>query len=125
MNCQLQAEARLIAINNTPAAGGTLPPANGAIHANPPGEPDHPRQRSSWISLILPLREPHIGGNEENLDTFQREVRQMGYWTRFTQLFLKRRIRRATVAACVVMISQQLCGVSAPFLLASSFRIYR
>lgn len=45
------------------------------------------------------------------LDQFQRRVRSTNYWIRIWQLFRNKRTRRATVAALVVMISQQLCGV--------------
>ncbi|KAF2459022.1 major facilitator superfamily domain-containing protein [Lineolata rhizophorae] len=38
--------------------------------------------------------------------------RPINYWQKLGQLFTERRIRRATVSAVVVMISQQLCGVN-------------
>ena len=34
------------------------------------------------------------------------------YWIRFKQLFLIGRVRRATLAAFVVMIAQQMCGIN-------------
>ncbi|KAI9694375.1 MAG: hypothetical protein M1820_008975 [Bogoriella megaspora] len=53
-------------------------------------------------------------------DDFQTEVALTGYWERFSQLFLVPRIRRATVAAVVVMISQQLCGINILSFLSST-----
>lgn len=44
--------------------------------------------------------------------TYQNEVSLTSYWTRSLQLFKVARIRRAGVAAFVVMIAQQACGVS-------------
>jgi hypothetical protein len=35
-----------------------------------------------------------------------------GYFTRFGQLFTTPRIRRATLAACTIMLAQQLCGIN-------------
>lgn len=49
--------------------------------------------------------------DDTELDQFQRRVRATSYWMRIWQLFRDKRTRRATVAALVVMISQQLCGV--------------
>lgn len=49
--------------------------------------------------------------DDAELDQFQRRVRSTNYWIRIWQLFRDKRTRRATVAALVVMISQQLCGV--------------
>jgi hypothetical protein len=49
--------------------------------------------------------------DDTELDQFQRRVRSTNYWIRIWQLFRDKRTRRATVAALVVMISQQLCGV--------------
>ena len=51
-----------------------------------------------------------------NLSRFQyyrQEVEKTHYWTRVLQLFRNGRTRRATVAASVVMLGQQLCGVYA------------
>ena len=48
-------------------------------------------------------------------DEFQDQVSHSSYTRRFLQLFTQPRIRRATTAACIVMIAQQLCGVSASF----------
>lgn len=49
--------------------------------------------------------------DDAELDQFQRRVRSTNYWGRIWQLFRDKRTRRATIAALVVMISQQLCGV--------------
>jgi hypothetical protein len=49
--------------------------------------------------------------DDTELDPFQRRVKSTNYWIRIWQLFRDKRTRRATVAALVVMISQQLCGV--------------
>ena len=49
--------------------------------------------------------------SDADMDDFQRRVKSTSYISRFGQLFRDDRTRRATVAALVVMISQQLCGV--------------
>lgn len=45
-------------------------------------------------------------------NAYQKEVNKTSYWTRFLQLFNAARIRRAALAAFIVMIAQQACGVS-------------
>ncbi|KAF2853721.1 MFS general substrate transporter [Plenodomus tracheiphilus IPT5] len=49
---------------------------------------------------------------DDNLEEYQRCVKTSLYITRLIELFRIPRIRRATVAALVVMISQQLCGIN-------------
>lgn len=49
--------------------------------------------------------------NISNLQYYHNEVEKTHYWTRILQLFRNGRTRRATVAASVVMLGQQLCGV--------------
>ena len=49
--------------------------------------------------------------NLSNLHHYKDEVERTHYWTRIIQLFRDRRTRRATIAASVVMLGQQLCGV--------------
>ncbi|ETI25563.1 hypothetical protein G647_02337 [Cladophialophora carrionii CBS 160.54] len=53
-------------------------------------------------------------------DTYQNEVSLTSYWTRFLQLFKVARIRRAGMAAFVVMIAQQACGVNILAFLSST-----
>jgi hypothetical protein len=38
--------------------------------------------------------------------------RRSNYFSRFSELFRTPRVRRATVAACTVMLAQQLCGIN-------------
>ena len=52
-------------------------------------------------------------------------VRKGRYVTRFIQLFTIPRVRRATLAAFVVMIAQQMCGSRCPFQSASSCKANR
>ncbi|KAH0555842.1 hypothetical protein GP486_006212 [Trichoglossum hirsutum] len=134
MNCQLQAEAMLISSNrgelrpglelgqlnhqNGPGVTGSETSSN--TESEDGGTPDNPPQaqgdswwKRAWRGLVEFTKDLRIRGNPEDLDGFQREVQHTGYITRFAQLFRKKRIRRATVAAAVVMISQQLCGVGA------------
>jgi hypothetical protein len=139
MNCQLQAEASLILgvgnhemrqWNYQEGVGGagneeswdTESEDDRAPNAGPPrvggqspaitleAQRDS-RWKNIWRSLIKFFKDLRIRGRTEDLDHFQLKVQQTGYITRFAQLFRKKRIRRATVAATVVMISQQLCGV--------------
>lgn len=51
--------------------------------------------------------------SDEELDSnvFQEEWKNTNYWIRIYRLFTNPRSRRAAVAASVVMLSQQLCGV--------------
>ena len=46
-----------------------------------------------------------------NNRNFQDAVGNTTYWIRICQLFRSKGTRRATVAAAVVMICQQLCGM--------------
>lgn len=43
----------------------------------------------------------------------QSRLQRLTYWDRLTSIFLDRRTRRAQQAACIVMITQQLCGINA------------
>lgn len=47
-------------------------------------------------------------------------ARSVNYWTKLGQLFSNKRIRRATTAAVVCMISQQLCGANVLALYSSN-----
>ena len=51
--------------------------------------------------------------NLSRLQYYRQEVEKTHYWSRILQLFRNGRTRRATVAASVVMLGQQLCGVYA------------
>jgi len=46
-----------------------------------------------------------------------RFVNRGQYLTRFVELFTIPRVRRATLAACVVMLAQQMCGSRSPLVL--------
>lgn len=46
-----------------------------------------------------------------DLEYYKNAVERTHYWTRIIQLFRNPRTRRSTVAASVVMLGQQLCGV--------------
>jgi hypothetical protein len=50
-------------------------------------------------------------GHSADRSRFQRAVKATNYWVRIAQLFRSRGTRRATIAAAVVMIGQQLCGM--------------
>lgn len=49
--------------------------------------------------------------DDSELDQFQLRVKSTSYWLRVWQLYRDKRTKRAAIAALVVMISQQLCGV--------------
>ena len=49
--------------------------------------------------------------NLSDLEYYRKAVERTHYWTRILQLFRNGRTRRATIAATVVMLGQQLCGV--------------
>ena len=140
MNCQIQAETRLISSRTTAIEMGPISdPADDVNEA----EDDHdsassvmnnsdsdsvsetrrppPWWEKVWRGLVQFFKDFRIPGDQNSLDPFQREVQQTSYWTRFAQLFRNRRTRRATVAAAVVMTAQQLCGVSILFSLSLLF----
>jgi len=120
MNCQIQAETKLISSRTTAIEMGPISdPADDVSEA----EDDHDSASSVmnnsdsdwekvWRGLVQFFKDFRIRGDQNTLDPFQREVQQTSYWIRFAQLFRNRRTRRATVAAAVVMTAQQLCGVS-------------
>jgi hypothetical protein len=56
-------------------------------------------------SLSIPVEE--LG----QLQTYHKAVKKTNYWMRIIQLFYDDRTRRSVVAAGVVMLGQQLCGV--------------
>lgn len=53
-------------------------------------------------------------GPGKDSSRLQRAVKITSYWLRIRLLFSDKRIRRATVAASVVMLCQQLCGMWVP-----------
>ena len=129
MNCQIQAETKLISSRTTEIEMGPISdPADDVNEAeddhdsassvmNNSGSVSetkmpHPLWEKIWKGLVQFFKDFRIRGDQNTLDPFQREVQQTSYWTRFAQLFRNRRTRRATVAAAVVMTAQQLCGVS-------------
>ena len=118
MNCQIQAETKLISSRTTEIEMGPISDPADDINET---EDDHDSASSVtnngssdsvWRGLVQFFKDFRIRGDQDTLDPFQREVQQTSYWTRFAQLFRNRRTRRATVAAAVVMTAQQLCGVS-------------
>ena len=57
---------------------------------------------------------PHDEGDTHDViqtSAFQEYWKSTNYWTRIYRLFRNPRSRRAAIAASVVMLSQQLCGV--------------
>lgn len=60
-----------------------------------------------------------------HLHTRQKQIRRSGrginYWQKLGQLFTERRIRRATLAAVVCMVGQQMCGVNVLAFYSSTF----
>ncbi|KAJ9605872.1 hypothetical protein H2200_009721 [Cladophialophora chaetospira] len=52
---------------------------------------------------------------------FQDYWKRTNYWTRIYRLFRNARSRRAAIAASVVMLSQQLCGVNAIMFYSTTF----
>lgn len=61
------------------------------------------------------------GGKLARLWSRPRPTRPVNYWQKLYQLFTIKRNRRAIVAAVVVMISQQLCGINALQFFSSTF----
>ncbi|KAF2424435.1 MFS general substrate transporter [Tothia fuscella] len=59
--------------------------------------------------------------NDAELEEFQRCAKSSYYFSRILQLFRIKRIRRATIGALVVMISQQLCGINILQFYSSTF----
>lgn len=127
MNCQIQAETKLISSRTTEIEMG---PISDPVDDVNEAEDDHD-SASSIINnsgsdsvrrgLVQFFKDFRIRGDQHTLDPFQREVQQTSYWTRFAQLFRNRRTRRATVAAAVVMTAQQLCGVNVLVFYSSTF----
>ena len=64
-------------------------------------------------TIGVQVRHQEDVSNLSRLQYYREEVEKTHYWTRLLQLFRNRRTRRATVAASVVMLGQQLCGVYA------------
>lgn len=52
---------------------------------------------------------------------FARSANGLNYWQKLSQLFTKKRVRRATVASVVCMVGQQLCGVNVLAFYSSTF----
>lgn len=86
-------------------------------------EHDDDEGSEEWNPLTLPqriLKQFHSFGRlvrskeDENEDptTFQAQFKLTSYWQRITQLMTVPRTRRACLAAFVVMIAQQLCGIN-------------
>lgn len=72
------------------------------------------RVKSAWHYISR-----HV--DESELDLFQRRLKKTTYFTRLWQLFRDKRTRRATLAAFVVMIGQQLCGINVLEFYSSTF----
>lgn len=127
MNCQIQAETKLISSRTTEIEMGPISdPADDVNEAEDDHDSDSSVMNNSgsdsvWRGLVQFFKDFRIRGDQNTLDPFQREVQQTSYWTRFAQLFRNRRTRRATVAAAVVMTAQQLCGVNVLVFYSSTF----
>lgn len=68
-----------------------------------------------YIQAQVRLEEEALGGGDIiTSDGQERPSGSGGYFSRFIQLFMYPRIRRATLAAFVVMIAQQMCGSMSP-----------
>ncbi|KAL8960157.1 MAG: hypothetical protein Q9193_003093 [Seirophora villosa] len=68
-----------------------------------------------YIQAQVRLEEEALGGGDIiTSDGQERPSASGGYFSRFMQLFMYPRIRRATLAAFVVMIAQQMCGSMSP-----------
>ena len=64
-----------------------------------------------YIYAQVRLEEMMLGDGDITMSDEGKNFQSSGrYFTRFAQLFMIARIRRATLAAFVVMIAQQMCG---------------
>ena len=63
-----------------------------------------------YIYAQVRLEEMMLGDGDIVFDIEEHHTGNGRYLTRFIQLFMIARIRRATLAAFVVMIAQQMCG---------------
>lgn len=64
-----------------------------------------------YIYAQVRLEELMLGdGDIVKLGEIESWTKSGRYWARFKQLFMIARVRRATLAAFVVMIAQQMCG---------------
>ncbi|KAI0598819.1 sugar transporter-domain-containing protein [Biscogniauxia sp. FL1348] len=75
------------------------------------------RYADAWKSLVLLRNNPvqvarDIYYIHAQLSIEMELMRKTNYITRFTQLFTIPRVRRANIAAFVVMIAQQMCGIN-------------
>lgn len=68
-------------------------------------------------------RYPNLTGNNDKveLDDYQRRAKNSYYPSRIWDLFYIPRIRRATTAAAVVMIAQQMCGIVSTIRISKCF----
>lgn len=74
-----------------------------------------------YIYAQVRLEEEALGGGDIIFSDGQEHFSGSGrYFSRFMQLFMIPRIRRATLAAFVVMIAQQMCGSMSSHLLGAS-----
>lgn len=74
----------------------------------PPSLPQRIRKQfRSFIKLVRSQED-----DTEDPTTFQAQFKLTSYWQRVGQLFSVPRTRRACLAAFVVMIAQQLCGIN-------------
>lgn len=74
------------------------------------------RYQEAWKSLMVLRRDPIQVARDLYYISAQLEIEQAligrtNYVSRFTQLFTIPRVRRANLAAFVVMIAQQMCGM--------------
>lgn len=57
----------------------------------------------------------------KDLLALQERIKKLSYLTRLKQIFVDPRTRRATLAAIIVMLSQQLCGINSVMFYSSNF----
>jgi hypothetical protein len=103
-NAQIQAEVSLL----PKKPGDTEANRERGINEHPE-EPIRSRGKIQRLEKIWHKISRHVPDSE--LDEFQFRIRKTNYFSRLWQLFRDERTRRATIAALVVMIGQQLCGV--------------
>ena len=114
-NAQIQAEVSLLPKRESDAEAAARTSAiNGSQKQKKMVQTAPNSLKEIWYRLSR-----HV--DEMELDPFQRRIRKTNYFTRFWQLFRDKRTSRATVAALVVMIGQQLCGVNVLAFYSSTF----
>lgn len=115
-NAQIQTELRYF--ENAPGAAqiNGQPPVDAQTNGPSPG--GTPTTGKCPCPTQINGQPPeHVGAEESQnprlarFSAYPRAVSGTSYLHRISRLFLERRIRRATLAASICMIGQQLCGV--------------